>query len=310
MLLDNEVKIIIGGRNYNYYKNLGYEVTGFLPITVLIEDLSVGSNANVNVECDYCKIIFVKNYKTLLNERKNSLIQKDCRINCSHIKREEFNLVMYGVPNNFQVPKIIEKIKETNRDKYGVEYISQNQEIKNKVKKTRDGFSDEKKKKIKEKTIQTNICRYGVDYYVQTEEYIKKKKATSLEKYETENFSETKKVREKYPKAKDNIKISPCLLDILLNKNKVKLVIEYDCWYWHIPSTDNNKDNLLLDMGYKILRIKSGKKIPNKEILFYNIDNLLYGTEKYSQIIMNDWNEELYQSKKGGYYESKHNHTN
>lgn len=421
MLLTTDVEVVIGGRNYNYYKNLGYEINGFNSITVPIEHLSFGSHTEVEIKCEYCQKIFSKAYKNLLNERRNSKIKKDCCSDCAYKKREEYNLIKYGVSNNFQVPEKKEKIKKTNLERYGMEYVSQSKIVKDKVSKAWNEFSDEKKLKIKEKTIQTNINNFGVEHYTKTQEYIKKKKETSLRKYGIDNFSEHPSVREKYRQtcfrkygadnyfasdeflsyiesywiekfgvskynktkdfkekmkyfwdniteeqlkqkrdrtlstclerygleyvlqlpqtrkslydkmgfptskpqekmfkiinnkystAKGNIKVGSYLLDVLLKKNKVKLAIEYDCWYWHTPYIDNRKNEFLFEKGYKILRIKSGKGMPSKDLLFYNISKLLQKNVQYSEIIMNDWNEKAYQCKKGGLYESEYNYPN
>ena len=83
-------------------------------------------------------------------------------------------------------------------------------------------------------------------------------------------------------------------LDIFLEIDNQKLDIEYDSWYWHIPKKDRKRDEFLKSKGFKILRIKSGKKIPTKELLFKKITNLLLSKNKYSNLILEDWNAEGY----------------
>lgn len=93
----------------------------------------------------------------------------------------------YGSVNN------IEKIRKTNLEKYGCEYVGQVEEFKNKLKQTkldrygsetynnREKFKDtmtkrygDKLSSIVEKTQKTNIERYGEKYYSMTKEFREK----------------------------------------------------------------------------------------------------------------------------------------
>ena len=71
-----------------------------------------------------------------------------------------------------------EKTKETNLEKYGVEYVAQFPEFKDKIK-------------------QTNLEKYGVEFYSQTKECQEKRKKTSLEKYGVEHVSQNEEIMEK-----------------------------------------------------------------------------------------------------------------
>lgn len=405
MLITKTVEVGIGGVNYNYYKNLGYKMNGYTPIIIPIEHLSLGSHTVVDVQCDYCGILFPKAYKSLISERKKTYIKKDSCENCCHIKTQERSMELYGVSNNFQRPEILEKIKNTNIERYGTEFVSQVQSVKDKVKNTVSLFSEEKIQDIKERTIKTVTEKYGVPYYVQTEEYLVKKKETCLEKYGVDDFSRAEEVRKKYretclekygsenyfgsdlfkdyikeywmelngvdhysktedfrekikffwdnisdeqlqhkydttkqtcldrygfefalqlpktrktlynkmgyptskkqivlfetiqkrfPDVLENIEMFPYLVDMMISTNSVNLVIEYDCWYWHLVETDERKNKFLASKNFKLLRIKSGKLIPDEEILFDKICELLDTDLMYSEIILKDWNEERY----------------
>jgi hypothetical protein len=406
MLITENVEVIIGGRNYNHYKKLGYDVAFNTPIFVSIDDLTLGSHVKVEVQCDYCGEKCWKVYKAFLKERQISIVKKDCCKNCIYTKDSETNMFLYGVENSFNRPDVWNKMKNTILNIFGVENISQNLDIKEKVKNTRNNFSEEKRQEIREKTSNTNLERYGETSYTKTNEYLEKTKRTSLIKYGTENPNQSEIVKNKsrktclekygvdnyfasnvfkeyiknywmelegvnhYSKTQDfknkiteywenitpedlkdrlekskatcfskygleyvlqlplirkslydkmglptsgqqekilslissnysnvygNVKLSPYLLDILIFENNVNLVIEYDCWYWHSPEVDDRKNNFLFDSRYKLLRIKSGKLIPNIDNLFYEINNLLYSDNFYSEIILKDWNEEKYQ---------------
>ena len=58
--------------------------------------------------------------------------------------------------NSFQVPEIKEKIERTNLTKYGCINVSQNKDIQNKVKTTKENWTDEQKQIISNKI--SNNC--------------------------------------------------------------------------------------------------------------------------------------------------------
>ena len=93
----------------------------------------------------------------------------------------------------------------------------------------------------------------------------------------------------------DNCKLNyPCLnynLDCMLLIGDIRIDVEYDGWAWHKNSEhDNIRNERVLNEGYKILRIKSGFKIPNLENIKIAINHLLKGSN-YEEIILDDWIE-------------------
>ena len=92
-------------------------------------------------------------------------------------------------------------MKTTNIERYGVEYVSQSKEVKEKVKLTnmeRYGVENPfQNEKIKEKMKLTNIERYGVEYASQCEEVREKVKATNIERYGVEYALQCPEVKEK-----------------------------------------------------------------------------------------------------------------
>lgn len=74
----------------------------------------------------------------------------------------------YGVDKIFDIPNVKEKTIQTNLEKYGVEWSSQNTDIKNKVKNTNlekyGTTCTQLNGVIKNKTIKTNIERYGTTH--------------------------------------------------------------------------------------------------------------------------------------------------
>ena len=121
------------GRIYNYYKNLGYDLSGET-FKVSICDLPESSRSIIKVKCDYCfvekKIPYRDYLKSLSKKNKYS-----CS-NCINKKRSESNKEKYGVENVFQLKEIKEKIKKTNQEKYGFNYHTQCDGIKEKIKKS------------------------------------------------------------------------------------------------------------------------------------------------------------------------------
>jgi len=62
--------------------------------------------------------------------------RKNGHRNCALERRKQTNLKKFGVENTFQSKEIKEKIKQTNLKKRGVEYASQSEEVKEKIKQT------------------------------------------------------------------------------------------------------------------------------------------------------------------------------
>jgi hypothetical protein len=225
MLLTKELEVNANGR-VQYYKNMGYEIyyikkendTRKYPmVKIRIEDLSYGSGAHVDVQCDYCGKVFQKQYEKLLIQRKNSVTKKDCCKHCIYLKDKETNLFLHGYESYFQSQEFKNYIKQYNSEKYGVEYYSQTEECKEKVKSTslknfgtesyfqtedfKSYMYDEYYSKlgvcnfsqldeIKEKVVVTNLERYGVKWHVESENF----KEKNLKRYGVENPIQNKEI--------------------------------------------------------------------------------------------------------------------
>ena len=79
-------------------------------------------------------------------------------------------------------------------------------------------------------------------------------------------------------------------IDVALEICGVKVAIEYDGWYWHKgrEAHDSKRDAILLNRGWRVLRVKSGEKIPDHQQLGIAIALLLSG-KRYTEIILDDW---------------------
>lgn len=165
MLLSKKVKIKWNAKIKKHYVDLGYVYTKMKDeFEVDVNHLTDGSNAIVDVECDYCKQHYTKYWCNYITENKKSKINKDACGNCKHLKASESVLEQYGVNNVFQLEDIKDKISKTNIERYGCE----------------NPFAAES---IKNKLYQTNIEKYGVKYPQQNSSVREKTKKTCIEKY-------------------------------------------------------------------------------------------------------------------------------
>jgi hypothetical protein len=107
----------------------------------------------------------------------------------------------YGVDYPLQSQEIKDKIKVTCQEKYGVDNPFQSQEFKNKIKVTcREKYgvdNPSQSQEIKDKKIQTCQKNYGVDYSMQSQEIRDKSKATYQEKYGVDNPSQSQEIKDK-----------------------------------------------------------------------------------------------------------------
>ena len=144
----------------------------------------------------------------LENVDKN--LRQLCKIGCycrNHVKIlriekvKQSNIKKFGVEYPAQSEVIREKMKETTFKNFGVYNASQSEEIKNKKVETcllnlgvKHSFQSEK---VKQKTREKCIEKYGVEYSLQSKECRDKGKITCLEKYGVENALQSKEIRDK-----------------------------------------------------------------------------------------------------------------
>ena len=112
----------------------------------------------------------------------------------------------YGAYDVMHIPHILQKIKNTNLKKFGVEFPLQqlkkeNSEIYQKISQTcinKFGVdSPLKNKEVREKIKQTNIQKYGVDNLFKNDIIKEKIKQTNIQKYGVDNPLKNKEIREK-----------------------------------------------------------------------------------------------------------------
>ncbi len=145
MIITEKVKLKVNAVSLKHYRDLGY----FIPqknteIEVDVDDLSIGNHSIIDVECDICGKINRMEYRTYLritdnyytcnkcknikSQNTNEKIHGDKNYN-NRNKYKETCKSRFGCDNGFQNECIKGIIRNTNFERYGVEYVSQNHDI-------------------------------------------------------------------------------------------------------------------------------------------------------------------------------------
>jgi len=122
MILTRVIDIKINESNFQYYEDLGYDVTIGENIQIPIELMSKGSHYKITCKCDGCGIekeVIFKNYI----KYDNNWGEYYCR-KCSEVKRKKTLRENFGVDYPIQNKKVLTKMKKTLVEKYGVDNIS------------------------------------------------------------------------------------------------------------------------------------------------------------------------------------------
>jgi very-short-patch-repair endonuclease len=313
LIKDQMVEVGLTGKRLKYYENLGYQIPRIIsPMTnklvvpigttimVNINDLSKGSKNNVQVKCDYCGKTFPKSYLNYNAEHRKNIIKKDCCKECWNTKLKEITLLKYNVENATQLEEVKLKRKKTVREKYDVEYVCQYDEFKLKRAETCIARFNVKYPSQSAEVIETrrknNLAKYGVESPIQLPE-IQEKVANSLFKNGTVRTSSQQYeiynlLLNLYRNIYLNYPVSRCNLDVALFIYDTKIDIEYDGSYWHQDKQkDRKRDEFLKTQGWKILRIRSGQKVPTLIELQNSIEKLINTNRNYTQITLDDWKE-------------------
>lgn len=250
---------------------------------------------NVILEKDNVySFLYYNNYNSDYQTPKCPICNNDCKYRgkglefiktcgkpeCNKELRKQTNIRKYGVDNVIKNSSMSDKMKNTIKERYGVEHYSQTNEYKEKYKQTNlerygvenpllDSNIQDKIKRtiiekygvenpfasnvIKDKIKQTNIEKYGVENYKQSEEGKKRFKEYSLKKYGVENpFSseEIKKIIKTKRKERLNIKYNK----IISNITDI-ITIKNDTFYCNI--CNNNFD---IKESYLASRFNRGYK--------------------------------------------------
>lgn len=171
MLISQTTMVKWNSKTKKHYTELGYEFTKMGDLfEVNVNDLTDGSNVVVKLKCDYCGKIFEQAWYTRVLIQNKSIIKKDCCKACCELKAKDAIKQKYGSYSELYNASNSKRIN-TNLQKYGVENVFANDEIKNKITITNENKYGAKytqqNKDIREKTEQTCLKKYGVKNYVE-----------------------------------------------------------------------------------------------------------------------------------------------
>ena len=189
----------MGNKNLKYYSDLGYDVSSE-EFEVDVKHLSKGSKVLIIAKCDFCNKEVSRKYELYLkNISSNGLFS--CSPKCGKNKTIMTNKDKYGVEYVNQSNDIREKTKNTNLKKYGVESPMMSEYIKDKVKKTNlEKYGVEctlQSEEVKNKSKETLMDKYGVDHNFKSKDLRDKMKETLIDKWGVDNPSKSEEVKNK-----------------------------------------------------------------------------------------------------------------
>ena len=213
MILDKEVQMKVNNRTAKIYQDKGYDIPMRMGshrkmvfddtkyFTVKVEDLEPTSTVLVHTACDICGVEKVMPYREYYRQLDEDGL-RTC-IKCKTIKYQRTLHEKYGdnVDNITQLDHIKEKVKETNREKFGVDWCMSNKECQEKRRNTYlERYGCEwatQNKDVLNKTVKTNLEKYGVPSPSMVDEFKEKQKKTMMQKYGAEHPMRVPSIREK-----------------------------------------------------------------------------------------------------------------
>lgn len=272
------VQVRWNGRTQQHYLDRGYKFTKKNDLFWAdVNDLPVNSGMYITILCDYCGEYFIRRYADYTRRKDMSLIEKDSCLSkeCINSKKVEGHLLTYGVKYSIERESVKEKTRKTTLERYGVEHIFQAEDFQDMVR-------------------ETSLEKYGTEHPMQSEE-VKRKASETFQK--NGEISTSKQQLEVFQMLKDagykvilNKSVSSFNLDVALYIDDIKIDVEYDGWYWHQDAQkDRRRDEVSKSLGWKILRIKGSKSLPDIETLIQKVEVLVNTSKEYEEIILEDW---------------------
>lgn len=198
MLKEKEVKIKIGSVNYKYFYEKYGPYKKFDLIVVSVDDLMENSTVKVTAICEICGAEKVMKYQPYNNQIKKGSYYccKDCRM----IKIKETNKNRYNVEFPMQRKEVMEKSKQTLLEKYNIENISQREDIR-KIRSERLKNED-----YQNKMLEGVISKFGIDNVSKLQSIKNQKEQTLMLNYGVTNPSQSVFLFEKSQKSGKKIK--------------------------------------------------------------------------------------------------------
>lgn len=291
LITPQKVEVKWHPRNVEYYESHGY-IKGNIgsAFFVNIEHLSLGSTFLVKIQCDYCEDKYDQKYKIYLKHFDKSPIKKDACSKCTGKKREESNLLVYGVKMPSALPDVQEKMKATNMERFGAPNPHQSKEWKKEhTRRFVEKHGVENPSQIPE--VSEKISKARIAYFKRLDELGERKTNFRNNKTKQISFSKQQVYIHSVTGGIFNHSIGRYHLDIAFPEDKV--FVEYDGGGHDLPVKLGNmtKDEFLLKekrrfrylykQGWREIRIISLKdKMPSKEEL------LLIINEAYKKLML------------------------
>ena len=201
----------------------------------------------------------------------------------------------YGATNYSSSDIGKERMANVFLEKFGTPYPFGNEEITRKLVETqveKYGGVGMASPLLRKKIEQTCLNKYGTTNLARVPE-INEKRRMTLYKNGTAPSSKpqvllNEKLKEIYGNAELNYPCGNLSLDSMVIVDGCKIDVEYDCWYWHKNKTkqDYQRDWVVRQAGYKVLRVKGYTKIPSDEQIKEAIDYLVKDNHEFSRIIV------------------------
>ena len=146
-------------------------------------------------KCLHCGKILTKQFR---REREFNCLCRKCSF-------EDTSLKKFGTLCPLQNEEVKEKIKKTVKEKYGVDCILKSKEIQEQIKNTnKEKYGAENvfaSEEIKSKIKETMKERYGVEHALQYNDFLEKCNKTKLERFGTLGISALPEIKEKLKRA-------------------------------------------------------------------------------------------------------------
>lgn len=230
MILNEKIKIKINPRNIKHYEKLGYEnLKVGEDVEVSTTELMKGSHKIIHCQCYECQKINSIAYKDY-NKNIKKYGYYTCVGKCSTIKNIKTNQEKYKCDFGNQNDNIKQKIKKTKLEKYNDEYYLNKDKYKETMMKKYGVEYPSQNKEFLEKMKNTTLENYGVEYYTQTDEYKLNLKNNNMKLYDVEFTLQRKEVKLKSietNKIRYGVENPMQNLEIFLKQQKSGRLIKY-----------------------------------------------------------------------------------
>jgi hypothetical protein len=199
MIISDEVEIVTIGSIIKYYRDLGYPAEHKKVLKVKVSDLTKSSECLVEVSCDICSIKSEISYS-----RHNKSVKKYniyCCNKCKGFKSRMTCLDKYGVENVSQLQDIKIKKENTCINNYGVKNPSNSKEVIEKIKNTfLQRYETEcalQNEEFYSKFKSTMMSKFGANHALKNQSLIEKSKQTCISNHGCDHPSKSFKIQEK-----------------------------------------------------------------------------------------------------------------